>query len=199
MAKLTKVNTKNWSQLDFLINNFYEIVEYKRGRGIYGDRVILKRPKNAESVFGEPSKLCEFYYLDANAVKELPMTIELKIRSIARFVTTPEDMNIICNFKNGAYPAEWASETAITLNKIQAEISVLRKVKPEEASDDILFSKLNSSLIERYRLLGDEFIEKLQAHRKTQYFLASNENFNFVTDDYAAEQLNMLENLTRSV
>ena len=199
MAKLTKVDTINWSQLDFLINNFYEIVEYKRGRGIYGDRVILKRPKNAESIFGEPSKLCEFYYLDANAVKELPMTIALKIASISRFVTTPEDMNIICNFQNGAYPAEWASETAIALKKIQAEISALRKIKPDAATDDVLFSKLNSALIERYHLLGDEFLEKLQAHRQTQYFLASNENFNFVTADYASEQLNMLENLTRSV
>ena len=56
---MTKVNIQNWSQLDFLINNFYEIVEYKRGRGIYGDRVILKRPKITESIFGEPSRLYE--------------------------------------------------------------------------------------------------------------------------------------------
>ena len=44
----TKVNVQNWAELDFLINNFYEIVEYKRGRGIYGDRVILKRSKRPE-------------------------------------------------------------------------------------------------------------------------------------------------------
>ena len=49
----TKVNAYNWAELDFLINNFYEIVEYKRGRGIYGDRVILKRSKRAECIFGE--------------------------------------------------------------------------------------------------------------------------------------------------
>lgn len=199
MAKYTKVDTNNWSQLDFLINNFYEIVEYKRGRGIYGDRVILKRPKNAESVLGEPSKLCEFYYLDANAVKELPMTVELKINSIARFVTTPEDMNIICNFQNGAYPAEWASETASAIKKIQAEFRTLREIKQEGVSYSVLFKKINSVLIERYNLLGIEFLEKLQEHRKTQYFLASNENFNFVTKEYADTQLDMLENLTRSV
>ena len=52
----TKVNAQNWAELDFLINNFYEIVEYKRGRGIYGDRVILKRSKRPECVFGEKDK-----------------------------------------------------------------------------------------------------------------------------------------------
>ena len=67
-----KVNAQNWAELDFLINNFYEIVEYKRGRGIYGDRVILKRSKRPECIFGEKDKYYEFYYLNANAVKELP-------------------------------------------------------------------------------------------------------------------------------
>ena len=57
-----KVNAKNWAELDFLINNFYEIVEYKRGRGIYGDRVVLKRSKRAECIFGEKDKYYEFYY-----------------------------------------------------------------------------------------------------------------------------------------
>ena len=95
---MTKVNVQNWSQLDFLINNFYEIVEYKRGRGIYGDRVILKRPKMVESIFGEPSRLYEFYYLDANAVKELPRTIVEKIKIVTKIVTSPTDMNILCDF-----------------------------------------------------------------------------------------------------
>ena len=94
---MTKVNAQQWSQLDFLINNFYEIVEYKRGRGIYGDRVILKRPKDSSSIFGEPSRLYEFYYMDANAVKELPRTVYEKIKIITRIVSTPEDMNILCD------------------------------------------------------------------------------------------------------
>ena len=85
---MTKVNIQNWSQLDFLINNFYEVVEYKRGRGIYGDRVILKRSKDSSAIFGEPNRLYEFYYMDANAVKELPRTIIEKIKVIARFVTS---------------------------------------------------------------------------------------------------------------
>ena len=105
---MTKVNEQNWSQLDFLINNFYEIVEYKRGRGIYGDRVILKRSRQAECIFGEPNKLYEFYYLDANAVKELPRTILEKIKAITRFVRTPEDMNVLCDFEkqNDVEPSE---------------------------------------------------------------------------------------------
>ena len=61
-----KVNAQNWAELDFLINNFYEIVEYKRGRGIYGDRVILKRSKRPECIFGEKDKYYEFYYLNAH-------------------------------------------------------------------------------------------------------------------------------------
>ena len=110
---MTKVNIQQWSQLDFLINNFYEIVEYKRGRGIYGDRVILKRSKDSSAVFGEPNRLYEFYYLDANAVKELPRTVLEKIKIITRFVCSPEDMNVICDFEkiDNIEPSEWAMDT----------------------------------------------------------------------------------------
>ena len=175
---MTKVNVQNWKQLDFLINNFYEIVEYKRGRGIYGDRVVLKRSKQADCLFGEPNRLYEFYYMDANAVKELPRTILEKIKAITRFVRTPEDMNILCNFEsnNNLEPSEWAIET----NKVLFEAKTLD------------FEILNSILLERYKLLGSSFISKLQKHREKQYFLASSEGFNFITKDYATEQIGVL-------
>lgn len=175
---MTKVNTQQWSQLDFLINNFYEIVEYKRGRGIYGDRVIMKRSKESEAVFGEPSRLFEFYYLDANAVKELPRTIWEKIKIITRFVTNPEDMNILCDFeKNGELePSEWAMDT----EKILLDGYVID------------FDWLNQELLNRYKLLGANFISKLNKHREKQYFLASSEGFNFITKEYAEEQMNIL-------
>ena len=57
---MAKVSEVNWSQLDFLINNFYEIIEFKRGRGIYGDRVILQRSKHSSAIFGEKDKFYEF-------------------------------------------------------------------------------------------------------------------------------------------
>ena len=57
---MTKVKSQNWAQLDFLINNFFEIVEFKRGRGIYGDRVILRRPRKEEAEFGETKRLYEY-------------------------------------------------------------------------------------------------------------------------------------------
>ena len=175
---MTKVNIQNWSQLDFLINNFYEIVEYKRGRGIYGDRVILKRSKQAECVFGEPNRLYEFYYMDANAVKELPRTILEKIKAITRFVRSPEDMNVLCNFEkfNNLEPSEWALETA----KEMLEAKTLD------------FTILNNIILERYKLLSSSFISKLQKHREKQYFLASSEGFNFITKDYATEQVSAL-------
>lgn len=172
---MTKVNQQNWSQLDFLINNFYEIVEYKRGRGIYGDRVILKRSKQAESIFGEPNKLYEFYYMDANAVKELPRTVLEKIKAITRLVRTPEDMNILCNFEkqNDVEPSEWAMDT----EKILLDAKTLD------------FTILNKLLLERFKLLDSNFISNLQKHREKQYFLASNDAFNFITKEYAAEQI----------
>ena len=175
---MTKVNVQNWSQLDFLINNFYEIIEYKRGRGIYGDRVILKRGKQAETIFGEPSKLFEFYYMDANAVKELPRTVLEKIKAITRLVRTPEDMNILCNFEaqNGVEPSEWALET----EKLLLEANTLD------------FTILNKMLMERYKLLDSNFISNLQKHREKQYFLASSEGFNFITKEYATEQITAL-------
>lgn len=175
---MTKVNVQNWSQLDFLINNFYEIVEYKRGRGIYGDRVILKRSKQAECVFGEPNRLYEFYYMDANAVKELPRTILEKIKAITRFVRSPEDMNVLCNFEkfNNLEPSEWALETAKAIFEAKT----------------LDFTILNNIILERYKLLSSGFISKLQKHREKQYFLASSEGFNFITKDYATEQISAL-------
>ena len=175
---MTKVNVQQWSQLDFLINNFYEVVEYKRGRGIYGDRVILKRPKESSAVFGEPSRLFEFYYMDANAVKELPRTVFEKIKIITRFVNSPEDMIILCDFeKSGELePSEWAMDTNIEL----------------VGTPSIDFAELNKKLIARYKLLGSNFISKLNKHRQKQYFLCASEGFKFITKEYADEQMNQL-------
>ena len=175
---MTKVNIQQWSQLDFLINNFYEIVEYKRGRGIYGDRVILKRSKDSSAVFGEPNRLYEFYYLDANAVKELPRTVLEKIKIITRFVCSPEDMNVICDFEkiDNIEPSEWAMDTEKALFYLKT-------------TD---FEKLNQILIDRYKLLGANFISKLNKHREKQYFLCASEGFNFITKDYAEEQMNIM-------
>lgn len=175
---MTKVHAQNWSILDFLINNFYEIVEYKRGRGIYGDRVILKRSRMPESVFGEPSKMCEFYYMDANAVKELNRTVMERIKIIIRFVCSAESMNVLCDFdnSNGVEPTDWAIET---------------KKKLEELNT-INFTALNDLLLEQYKKLGSNFLAKLKKHREKQYFLASSDGFNFITKEYAEEQIAIL-------
>lgn len=175
---MTKVNIQQWGQLDFLINNFYEIVEYKRGRGIYGDRVILKRSKESSAVFGEPTRLFEFYYMDANAVKELPRTVLEKIKVITRFVVSPEEMNVLCEFEsnNGLEPAEWAIDTEKYLY----------------GKKTVDFTVLNEALLERYKLLGGNFLAKLKKHREKQYFLASSEGFSFITKDYADQQINIL-------
>lgn len=175
---MTKVNTQQWAQLDFLINNFYEIVEYKRGRGIYGDRVIWKRSKDSTAVLGEPNRLYEFYYMDANAVKELPRTVLEKIKTITRFVRSPEDMNVLCSYESngGVEPAEWAMDT--------------EKAMFSQSSID--FEVLNDILLERYKMLGSNFLSKVNKHREKQYFLAASEGFSFVTKEHAAQQMNRL-------
>ncbi len=175
---MTKVNVQQWAQLDFLINNFYEVVEYKRGRGIYGDRVILKRSKDSASIFGEPNRLYEFYYMDANAVKELPRTVYEKIKVVTRIVTSPEDMNILCDYEKSGEtePTEWALETEKALLDIKS----------------IDFYQLNKILMARYKLLGGNFISKLNKHREKQYFLCASEGFNFITKEYADEQMSKM-------
>ena len=175
---MTKVNAQQWAQVDFLINNFYEIVEYKRGRGIYGDRVIWKRSKDSIAIFGEPNRLYEFYYMDANAVKELPRTVLEKIKAITRFVRSPEDMNVLCEFEQigGVEPAEWAMDT--------------EKAMFAQSSYD--YKILNDVLLERYKMLGSGFLSKLNKHREKQYFLAASEGFNFVSKEYSKEQMNRL-------
>lgn len=175
---MTKVNEQNWGQLDFLINNFYEIVEYKRGRGIYGDRVVLKRPRLAESVFKEPSKLTDFYYMDANAVKELPRTVQEKIKFILRFVISPESMNIICDYgvDNEINPTEWAFQTRAMLLDAKT----------------LDFCMLNKILLSQYKKLGANFVSNLNKHREKQYFLATSEEFNFVSKEHADEQMKLL-------
>lgn len=174
-----KVNAKNWAELDFLINNFYEIVEYKRGRGIYGDRVVLKRSKRAECIFGEKDKYYEFYYFNANAVKELPRTILEKINVIKRLVISPENMNLLCDFSNngGQTPVDWATGTATALSAV----------------NNFDFKALNDTLINRYKLLGKDFIDKLNKHRQTQYFLASSQELNLITKEHAQEELDKIK------
>lgn len=171
----TRVNLANYPELDFLINNFYEIIEFKRGRGIYGDRVVLQRPKRPECIFGERDRYFEFYYLNANAVKELPRTILEKINVIKRIVVNPENMNVLCDFIGSEQtPIDWATKTSIELGNAKT----------------LDFNHLNNILLNRYKLLGGEFLSKLHKHREKQYFLASSDSLNLVTKEYAQEQLN---------
>ena len=138
----------------------------------------MTKAKQAESIIGEPSKLSEFYYMDANAVKELPRTVLEKIKIITRFVTSPEDMNVLCGFtaNDGLEPTEWALETSMQL----------------KSANSIDFKILNEKLMERYKLLNSSFLSKLQKHREKQYFLASSEGFSFVTKEYSTEQVSTL-------
>jgi len=170
-----KVNAQNWAELDFLINNFYEVVEYKRGRGIYGDRVILKRSKRPECIFGEKDKYYEFYYLNANAVKELPRTIFEKINIVKRIVISPENMNLLCDFSTEGIqtPVDWATGTANVL----------------ASANTLNFEELNKILINRYKLLGKSFIEKLNKHRKIQYFLATTNEMNLIPSEHAEQEM----------
>lgn len=173
-----KIDSQNWAELDFLINNFYEIVEYKRGRGIYGDRVVLKRSKRAECIFGEKDKYYEFYYLNAKAVKELPRTIFEKINIVKRIVVSPEDMNLLCDFSDHGEqtPVDWATRTALEMS----------------SANTLDFKRLNDILIARYKLLGDKFIDMLNQHRKTQYFLASSNELNLIPYEHATQEMEKL-------
>lgn len=173
-----RVNAQNWAELDFLINNFYEIVEYKRGRGIYGDRVILKRCKNPECVFGERNKYYEFYYLNANAVKELPRTVLEKIKIVERFVTSPENVNLLCDFNTTAKQSlvDWATQTNLALM----------------GAKSIDFKVLNDILLQRYQLLDESFLKLLNQHRQQQYFLASSSELNLIPKQYAEQQMSRL-------
>ena len=116
--------------------------------------------------------------MDANAVKELPKTLEERIKIIARFVTTPEDMNVLCEFDqaNGVEPTEWAIET--------------KHLLIDSGVQD--FAELNNILIDQYKKLDSNFISKINKHREKQYFLASSDEFNFVTKEYANQQLAIL-------
>ena len=95
-------------------------------------------------------------------------------------------------------------------NKYEANAAKLSKqVKYEEkwenAFDDAMdtekelfnkksidFKVLNDVLVERYKSLGGNFIAKLNKHREKQYFWAASEGFNFITQDYADKQINII-------
>ncbi|MBQ8430621.1 MAG: hypothetical protein IJX26_01585, partial [Clostridia bacterium] len=53
------------------------------------------------------------------------------------------------------------------------------------------FAKLNEVLLNRYKLLGGEFLNKLHKHREKQYFLASSDGLNLIPKDYAQKQINL--------
>ena len=54
------------------------------------------------------------------------------------------------------------------------------------------FKVLNNILINRYKTLESSLVSKLKKHREKQYFLASSEAFNFISKEYAAEQISIL-------
>ena len=62
----------------------------------------------------------------------------------------------------------------------------------KNGNGSIDFNELNQILMERYKLLGGNFLSKLNKHREKQYFLASSEGFNFITKEYATEQITAL-------
>jgi len=172
---MAKVKTQKWHELDFLINNFYEILEFKRGRGIYGDRVVFKRNVDAEKILVEPGKI-DFYYMDANPVKEIPITIKNKLDNVIRFVTSPEHMNVICQFNPNVNPVDWAIETR-------------RKFAEVKITDENLFEKLNTILEERYKLLDANFLSRLEKHKQMQYFIAK--EMELVDGEFATEQISL--------
>ena len=51
---------------------------------------------------------------------------------------------------------------------------------------------LNKILLGRYKLLGKDFIDKLNEHRKLQYFLATTKEMNLITQEYAQAELSKL-------
>lgn len=172
---MAKVKSKNLAQLDFLINNFYEILEFKRGRGIYGDRVVFKRNIDPETILVSTGRV-DFYYMDANPVKEIPITLKLRVDNIIRFVTSPEHMNVICEFDEESKPVDWALETQRAFSEIKI-------------TDENLFEKLNAILEERYKLLDGKFLARLSKHKEKQYFLAR--EMGLVDEDVATQQTSL--------
>ena len=51
------------------------------------------------------------------------------------------------------------------------------------------FEVLNKILINRYKLLGKAFIDKLNEHRKLQYFLATTKEMNLITQEHAQQEI----------
>ena len=68
--------------------------------------------------------------------------------------------------------------------RLNAE-AIAKAKELEEIMDEL-------SLIERYKKLDASFISKLNKHREKQYFLCASEGFNFITKEYADEQMNIL-------
>ncbi|MBO4937113.1 MAG: hypothetical protein J6C90_02175 [Clostridia bacterium] len=169
-----KLCLENWSQFDFLINNFYEIVEYKRGRGIYGDRIILRRARNAENILSTPDKHYDFFYLDAHNVKELPRTIAEKIALNIKFVCDPQLMTQIIR--------------ADDKNVISWSLDLRKKFNEAKTID---YNVLNNLLVQQYQLLSQDFLARLHEHRARQYFLASSPSMNLVSKEFAETQINL--------
>ena len=170
-----KLCLENWSQFDFLINNFYEIVEYKRGRGVYGDRIILRRPRNPQSVFATPDKQYDFYYLDAHNTKEFPRTTAEKIVLITKFVCDPQAMTQIIRTDDA--------------NVISWSLNLRKKMRSAKSID---YNTLNDILVAEYHKMSNDFLAKLHAHRQKQYLLASSEALGLVSPEFANNQIKVL-------
>ena len=84
-------------------------------------------------------------------------------------------MNLLCDFSAGGIqtPVDWATGTSLALTQ----------------ANTLDFDVLNKILLNRYKLLGKAFIDKLNEHRKLQYFLATTNEMNLIPNEHAQQEL----------
>jgi len=82
---------------------------------------------------------------------------------------------LLCDFSTEGIqtPVDWATGTANAL----------------ASANTLNFEELNKILINRYKLLGKSFIEKLNEHRKIQYFLATTNEMNLIPSEHAEQEM----------
>ena len=149
-------------------------MEYKRGRGIYGDRIILRRVRHPECALTKPDSQYDYFYLDAHNVKELPRTIAEKVALNIKFVCDPQAMTQIIR--------------ADDVNVIKWSLHVRRRFQEVKSLD---YNVLDNLLVQQYQKLGNDFLSRLHEHRQKQYFLASSDSMGLVSKEYAESQIGL--------
>ena len=152
-----KVNESLWQELMYYTNNLFYVKEYKHGRDIYPDRVVLSRNRDFDKILDNfDNKNEEYVTLNARSQERSPIAIKAK-RKIAEKVITD---SIFANNMFNAGKSDSEKQNYIALFEYVKKVLT----KNERVTN---YEKLNEFILNAYKKLSLQDALKVASFRES--------------------------------